>query len=214
MWTAEKRFSCFYIEAIFPSRPVAFKNTDFRRSRTAGRVPAISDPCSVFHPPSPVPHPRTRGDRSHPTDIIRPAYATRNSKGQLKPRRSSQIATGDEFARMAGRTRSELNRSRRSIRVVRSGDRSLCAAPRRQQLKVYTVNVDERRKKNGDPRFQLDGVTQSRQLRLRRKRGGVSAFALGSRHLPSVGEFSRVRECGVDSSRSNHPESETNEAGR
>lgn len=29
VWTAEKRFSCFYIEAIFPSRPVAFKNTDF-----------------------------------------------------------------------------------------------------------------------------------------------------------------------------------------
>lgn len=41
VWTAEKRFSCFYIEAIFPSRPVAFKNTDFRRSGTAGRL-AIS----------------------------------------------------------------------------------------------------------------------------------------------------------------------------
>lgn len=82
VWTAEKRFSCFYIEAIFPSRPVAFKNTDFRRSGTAGRL-AISTPLPFRE--SLVPSALSFGSVGLISRCPFALYATRNSKGRLKP---------------------------------------------------------------------------------------------------------------------------------
>ena len=101
VWTAEKRFSCFYIEAIFPSRPVAFKNTDFDvpRSLAVWLLFLLLSLFSEF-----LPYALSFGSIGFINRYPFVLYATRNSKGRLKStstiRLPSQVLWVTEWMRL------------------------------------------------------------------------------------------------------------------